>query len=107
MTRELKGLAPFVSAQYRFNGDTRDRDYRNTVATSVGTAVRLGRRSRATLAWDYSQSRIAGRGGSHMLDAGLGTRLKNGLRFSGNAALGLSKNAPDFRLGAALTARVF
>lgn len=107
LSREMGKLKPFVSGQYRFNGDRPDRDYRNTVATSVGTSARLSRGTRASLAWDYSQSRIRGRSGSHMLDGGISHTLKRGLTLNGDAAVGLSKNAPDFRVGATLTARVF
>lgn len=107
LSREMGKLEPFVSAQYRFNGDRPDRDYRNTVATSIGSNVRLTRGTRASLAWDFSQSRIRGRSGSHMLDGGITHVLKRGLTLSGDAAVGLSKNAPEFRVGTTLTARVF
>lgn len=107
LSREVGKFEPFVSGQYRINGDQPDRDYRNSVATSVGSSVRLDRRTRASLAWDYTQSRIRGRSGSHMLDGGLTRVLRRGLTLSGDAAVGMSRNAPDFRLGATLTARAF
>jgi len=107
LSREIGMLKPFVSGQYRINGDSPAREFRNTVATSVGSGVRLTRRARATLAWDYSQSRIKGRAGSHMLDGGLSTRLRRGLTLTGDAAIGLSKNAPDLRVGATLTKQAF
>lgn len=107
LSREMGKLRPFVSAQYRINGDPPDRDYRNSVATSVGTSVRLSRGTRASLAWDYTQSRIRGRSASHMLDGGLTRVLRPGLTLSGDAAVGLSRNAPHFRVGATLTARAF
>jgi hypothetical protein len=50
LSRELGKLEPFVSGQYRINGDPPDRNYRNTVATSVGTGFRLTRRTRASIA---------------------------------------------------------
>ena len=107
LSRDIGRLEPFLSGQYRINGDPPARTYRNTVATSLGTGIRLGRRTSASLAWDYSQSRIRGRSGSHMLDTGLSTRLNRRLSLGAEAAVGLSKNAPDFRVGATVTARVF
>lgn len=107
LSREIGSAEPFVSAQYRLNGDRPDQDYRNTVATSVGSSFRLSRRSRASLAWDYTQSRFSGRSGSHMLDGGISTRLQRGLTLIGDAAVGLSKRAPDFRVGATISAQAF
>ena len=107
VSRKFGKFEPFVSAQYRINGDPPDRNYRDTVAASIGTSVRLSGRTRASIAYDYSQSRVRGRSASQMLDAGLSMPLAKGLRLSGDAAIGLSKNAPDFRVGASLTARVF
>lgn len=107
LSRRMGKIEPFVSAQYRINGDRPDRDYRNTVATSLGANIRVARGTRASLAWDYTQSRIRGREGSHMLDAGLTQQLARGLTLGGDAAVGLSKNAPDFRVGMTLTKRAF
>lgn len=107
LSRRMGKIEPFVSAQYRINGDRPDRDYRNTVATSVGASTRLARRTRASLAWDYTQSRIRDRKASHMLDAGLTHVVAPGLILGGDAAVGLSPNAPDFRVGMTLTKRAF
>lgn len=107
LSRDVGRFGPFVSAQYRVNGDPPDRDYHNTVATSVGSIMRLSRRTSVSLAHDYSQSRIRGRNGSHMLDGGLTTRLSRRMTLGGDAAIGLSKTAPNFRVGASLTMRAF
>ena len=107
LSREMGQFEPFVSAQYRLNGDRPDFDYRNTVAASAGTAVRLGRGLRASLSYDYSQSRIRGRSGSHSLDAGVSTRLSKRLSLSGSGSVGLSERAPDFGLGSTITWRAF
>jgi hypothetical protein len=42
-----------------------------------------------------------------MLDGGISHVLRRGLMLGGDAAVGLFKNAPDFRVGATLTARAF
>jgi hypothetical protein len=42
-----------------------------------------------------------------MLDGGIRHVIRRGLTLGGDAAVGLSKNAPDFRVGATLTARAF
>ena len=107
LSREIGQLEPFVSAQYRINGDRPDLDYRNTVAASAGTAVRLGRRARASVSYDYSQSRIRGNSGSHSIDAGVSTRLSKRLSLSGSGSVGLSKRAPDFGVGSTITWRAF
>lgn len=107
LSRDMGSFEPFVSAQYRINGDRPDFDYRNTVAASAGTGFRLGRRTRASLSYDYSQSRIRGRSGSHSLDAGVSTRLSRRLSFSGSGSVGLSKRAPDFGVGSRITWRAF
>jgi hypothetical protein len=107
LSRDVGQLEPFVSAQYRFNGDRPDLDYRNTVAASAGTAVRLGRRTRASVSYDYSQSRIRGRSAISSLGAGLSTRLSKRLSLSGSGSVGLSKRAPDFGLGTSITWRAF
>lgn len=107
LSRELGSFEPFVSARYRINGDRPDYDYKNTLAASVGTGVRLSRRTRASLSYDYSQSRIRGRSGFHMLDAGLGTRLSQRVYLSGSATVGLSERAPDFGVGTSLSWRAF
>lgn len=107
VSRDMGGFEPFVSAQYRMNGDRPDLDYRNTIATSVGTGVRLSRRTRASLSYDYSQSRIRGRSGFHTLDAGVSTRLSRRVSLSGSGSVGLSERAPDFSVGSRLTWRAF
>lgn len=107
ISRDVGKFEPFVSAQYRFNGDRPDLDYRNTVSTSVGTAVRLSRRARATLAYDYAQSRIDGRSGIHRLDAGLSARLTRRVTISTSGSVGLSERAPDFSVGTSVSWRAF
>lgn len=107
LSREVGQLEPFVSAQYRFNGDRPDIDYRNTVAASAGTAVRLGRGLRGNLSYDYTQSRIRGRSASQSLNAGLSTRLSKRLSLSGSGSVGLSERAPDFGLRSTITWRAF
>lgn len=107
LSRDVGQLEPFISAQYRFNGDRPDFDYRNTVAASAGTAFRFSRGARASVSYDYSQSRIKGRSGSHSLDAGISTRLSKRVSLSGSGSIGLSKRAPDFGLGSTITWRAF
>lgn len=107
LSREVGQLEPFVSVQYRLNGDRPDFDYRNTVAASVGTAVRLGRGLRANLSYDYTQSRIRGRSASQKLDVGLSTRISKRLLLSGSGSLGLSERASDFGLRSTITWRAF
>lgn len=107
LSRDVGKFEPFVSAQYRINGDRPDFDYRNSIAASVGTAVRLGRLSRASISYDYSQSRIKGRSGSHSLGAGMTTRLSRRFSLSGSGAIGLSERAPDFSVGTVITWRAF
>lgn len=107
VSRDVGKFEPFVSAQYRINGDRPDFDYRNTVAASAGTGIRLSRRTRASLSYDFSQSRIRGRSPFHSVDAGLSTRLSRQLFLSGSASVGLSENAPDLGLRSTITWRAF
>lgn len=107
VSRDLGRFEPFVAAQYRLNGDRPDFDYRDTVATSVGTGVRLNRRTRASFSYDYSQSRIRGHSGFHSLDAGVSTRLSKRALWSGSALVGVSKRAPDFGVRSTITWRAF
>lgn len=107
VSRDLGRFEPFVSAQYRLNGDRPDFDYRNTVATSVGTGVRLNRRTRASFSYDYSQSRIRGHSGFHSLDAGVSTRLSSRASWSASGSVGLSRRAPDFGVRSTITWRAF
>lgn len=107
LSRDMGAFEPFVSAQYRINGDRPDLDYRNTVGASAGTGFRLSRRTRANVSYDYSQSRIRGRSGFHSLDAGVSTRLSRRLSLSGSGSVGLSKRAPDFGVGSRITWRAF
>lgn len=107
LSRELGSVEPFASLQYRLNGDPPGRDYRNTIATSVGASTSLGNKSRASLSYDYSQSRVRGRSGAHSLEAGMTTRLAKRLSLGGFGAVGLSQRAPDYRVGSTITARVF
>lgn len=106
VSRRVGRVEPFVEVQYRINGDPPDRDYKNTVATSVGASTRIGR-STATLAYDYSQSRVRGRRGSHTFDASLARPLSRKISISGFGSVGLSERSPDFAVGSILTARVF
>lgn len=107
VSRDVGQFEPFVSAQYRLNGDRPDFDYRNTVATSVGTGVRLNRRTRASFSYDYLQSRIRGNSGFHSLDAGVSTRLSSRASWSTSGSVGLSKRAPDFGVRSTITWRAF
>lgn len=107
LSRDVGQFEPFVSAQYRINGDRPDLDYRNTIAASAGTAVRLGRRTRASVSYDYAQSRIRGRSGISSLDAGVTTRLSKRVSLSGSGSVGLSKRAPDLGLSSSITWRAF
>jgi len=106
LSRDLGSVEPFVSGTYRFNGDRPDQDYRNTVSTSIGSDFVLGDGLRASLSYDYTQSRFH-RPGFHSLEGDLSKRLRDGLTLTGTAAVGLSERAPDFRVGALLSARVF
>lgn len=107
LSRDIGKLEPFVSAQYRINGDRPDYDYKNTVATSLGTGIQLARRTRASIAYDFSQSRIRGREGFHSLDLGLSRRLSRRLLLSGAGSIGLSERAPDFTVGSTISYRAF
>lgn len=107
LSRKFGKVEPFASLQYRINGDPPGRDYRNSIATSLGASTRLGRKSRASLSYDYSQSRVRGLSGAHALEAGVTTRLTRGLSLGGLGELGLSHRAPDFRIGSTITARLF
>lgn len=106
ISRQIGSLEPFVEVEYRINGDPPDRDYKNTFSTSVGASTRFGR-SMFRVAYDYSQSRVRGRKGSHSIDAFVGTPVSRRLLLGGFASVGLSERAPDFSIGSVLTARVF
>lgn len=107
LSRQIGRTEPFASVQYRINGDRPDFDYRNTMAASIGASLRLSRRTRASLSYDYSQSRIRGRSGFQSLDAGVSTRLTNRLFLNASGEVGLSRRASDFGVGATLTWRAF
>lgn len=107
LSRDIGGIEPFVSGQYRINGDRPDLDYRNTVAASAGFGARLSRRTRARLEYNYAQSRIRGNSAIHSVGAGVTTRLSRRLSFSGTGSVGLSERAPDFSLRSTLTWRAF
>lgn len=107
LSRDLGRFEPFVSAQFRINGDRPDQDYRNSIAASVGTAVQLSRRTRASISYDYSQSRIKGRPASQSLAGNLTTRLSKRFSLSGTGSVGLSERAPDFSVGSVITWRAF
>lgn len=107
LSRDLGRLEPFVSAQYRINGDRPGFNYRNTMATSVGAGFRLSRRTSASLSYDYAQSRIQRGSGFHSLDAGVSTRLSSRVSVRGSAAIGLSDKGTDLQLGSRITWRAF
>lgn len=106
VSRAIGNIEPFVEAQYRINGDPPDRDYRNTWLASAGTSVRLGR-SRASLSYEYSQSRVRGREAAHSLDGSFATPISRRLLLSTFGSVGLSERASDFSVGAVLTLRAF
>lgn len=107
LSRDVGRFEPFVSGEYRINGDRPDLDYRNTIAASAGTGIRLSRRTRASLSYDFSQSRIRGRSGFHSIDAGVSTRLSKRLSVSASGEVGVSKRAPDFGLRSTISWRAF
>jgi hypothetical protein len=100
-------VEPFAEVQYRINGDRPGTNYRNSIRTSVGASTRVARGVNGSLSYDYSQSRIRGRGAAHSLDGSLSTRLSRRLTLSGFGSVGLSKRADDFSVGSTVTARIF
>jgi len=99
-------VVPFAEVQYRINGDPPGRDFRNSIASSVGASLPAGR-GLATVSYDYSGSRIRGRAGAHSLNGGLSFPIARRLNLGGFGSVGLSRRAEDFSIGSVLTARVF
>lgn len=104
VTQPMGRVAPFVSATYRFLGDTRAFTLRDGAAASVGASVMVGERGFLLASYHYAERATRLVKDAHELFAGASAVLPNTrLRVTGFATAGLSEGAAGFSGGLALS----
>lgn len=104
VTQPMGRVAPFVSATYRFLGDTAQYTLRDGLAASAGASVELGDRTFLLASYHFSERATGLVRNAHELFAGASTEIADTrLRLTGFATAGLSRGAAGFSAGVALS----
>lgn len=107
LTRPIGRVAPFVSATYRFLGDTGRYRLRDGIAASAGASVQFGEHVFALASYHYAQSATRLVDDLHEVFLGVSTPLgRSPLRATGFATAGLSHGAAAVSTGIALSLRL-
>lgn len=99
-----KQFTPFVELGYRLRGDRNDFPLRDTLSTSIGGRVPVGKMY-ASASYDYSRASTRFRNDAHSLSGSLTGRASRTLSISGFGSTGLSSGAADYSTGLLLTVR--
>ncbi|WP_421847860.1 hypothetical protein [Novosphingobium sp.] len=105
IARPLRGgITPFAAVSYTLVGKPDGFAVRNTVAASAGTRLALSSRTSATVSYSYEQSASRALADRQSVGVGLGVGLGRNLQLGLQGDAGLSRGAPDLKLGVRLGA---
>lgn len=103
VSRRLGEFVPFASANYTVLGKPDGFDVQNTLSGSAGSHYILGRSTSATLSYVYEESAVKSIADRQSIGLGLDTSVSRQISLGLNASAGLSKDAPDARVGLRLS----
>lgn len=104
VTKPVGAVAPFVSATYRFLGDTSTYQLKDGLAASAGASVMVGSQSYLLASYHYSKRATRFVSDAHELFAGVTTGIPNSrFRVTGFGTAGLSRGAAGVSAGVALS----
>lgn len=104
VSRPIGRLAPFFEVGYRFLGDPRRFDLRNSVATSVGASYAFGR-TFLIVSYDYNRAVTNAIGDANEILAAVAGPAGRRVSWTAFGSAGLSSGAPDFGVGLLFTVR--
>ena len=104
VSKTFGNLTPFASVGYRLPGDPDGIDLNNALNASAGASLALGQ-TIVIASYDYRESTSTLSADSHELFGAVGTPLNDRLNFTLYGTTGLSEGAPDFGVGAMITAK--
>ena len=99
VSRQFGRAIPFASASYTVIGEPEGFDVRNTLTSSVGTKVLVSDASSVTLSYAYEESASAAIANQQSVGLGVESNLSSSVRLGLDARAGVSRDAPDARLG--------
>lgn len=94
-----EGITPFASVGYSILGKPDGFAVRNTLSAVAGTRVALSERGAAALSYSYEQSASQTLADRQSVGLGLGVALGRKLQLGFQGEAGLSRGAPDMKLG--------
>lgn len=95
----LSGVTPFAAVGYTIVGKPDDFAVRNTVSATAGTRVALSPEAFAALSYSYEQSASQTLSERQSLGLGLGFTLGRKVQLGVQGEAGLSRGAPDMKVG--------
>jgi len=98
------GITPFASVGYTMLGQPDGFAVRNTLSGTAGTRVALSSVTFAALSYSYEQSASQALADRQSIGVGLGVALGQKLQLGLQGEAGLSRGAPDTKLGLRLSA---
>ncbi|GGJ45720.1 transporter [Sphingopyxis bauzanensis] len=93
------GVTPFASVGYSILGKPDDFTVRNTLSATAGTRAALSAGTSAALSYSYEQSASQNLADRQSIGLGLGVALGRKLQLGFQGEAGLSRGAPDMKLG--------
>lgn len=93
------GITPFASVGYSILGKPEGFTVRNTLSATAGTRVALSAGTSAALSYSYEQSASQTLADRQSIGLGLGVALGRKLQLGLQGEAGLSRGAPDMKLG--------
>lgn len=99
VSRRFGRTVPFASASYNVIGEPEGFDVQNTLAGTVGSYFLLGEASSVSVSYNYEESATTNIGNRQSVGVGVETGLSSGIQLGLDARTGLSRDAPDARVG--------
>lgn len=100
LARALRGgVTPFASVGYSILGKPDGFTVRNTLSATAGTRVALSEGASGALSYSYEQSASQTLADRQSIGLGLGVALGRKLQLGFQGEAGLSRGAPDMKLG--------
>lgn len=105
IARPLRGgITPFAAVGYTLVGKPEGFAVRNKLAASAGTRIALSSRASAAISYSYEQSAARALADRQSIGLGLGVGIARKLQLGLQGDVGLSRGAPDVKLGLRLGA---
>lgn len=105
LARPLRGgITPFAAVGYTLVGKPEGFAVRNTVAASAGTRIALSSLASAVISYSYEQSAARSLADRQSIGLGVGVGIGKRLQLGLQGDAGLSRGAPDAKLGLRLGA---